>query len=113
MSSERTGIERLERAVRRQRLAIGGLAGALVLLVAGGQAGYGNRGTPQDSAGVEYPQFAAGGDKLYRISADGRIEYLVVDFAHGTVEGIPGWATVRIDHTLSRDRMGNTIRVRP
>lgn len=55
-------------------------------------------------------QYAAGGDRVYRIHEDGEIDVLIVDFANGTVDGIPGWARVRIDHTLTRDRMGNVVR---
>jgi len=103
-------IERLERAVRRQRLAIGALGGGLVLLVAGGQARFASEPPAHDDP----PSFryTAGGDRLYRIHPDGRIEYLLVDFAAGSAEGIPGWAPVQIDHTLSRDRMGNEVRLR-
>ncbi|MBZ0170943.1 MAG: hypothetical protein K8E66_01050, partial [Phycisphaerales bacterium] len=56
------------------------------------------------------PQYTAGANRLYRIWEDGRIDYLVVDFANGSVEGIPGWARLHIDPNLSRDRMGNEIR---
>lgn len=108
MNSDRIGT--LERAVRRQRVAIAALGGGLVLLVAGGQARFGSASPADgDPPSVRY---TAGGDRLYRIHADGRIEYLLVDFATGSVDGIPGWAPVLIDHSLSRDRMGNEVRVK-
>lgn len=102
MESEHCGEARLGRTVRRQRLAIAGLVGAFALLVGVGQAERGKA--------AEVREYAAGGDRLYRVWDDGRIEYLIVDFAHGSVEGVPGWAPLQIDHSLSRDRMGNVTR---
>jgi hypothetical protein len=110
MSSGKDSLERLQRAVRRQRAAIVALGGAAVLLVAGGQVRQGAQ-TARPPEAETYPRYAAGGDKLYRIDADGSIAYLVVDLAQGTGDGIPGWAQLHVDDSLSRDRMGNITRV--
>ncbi|MFG0260638.1 MAG: hypothetical protein ACF8LK_09840 [Phycisphaerales bacterium JB041] len=101
------------RTIARQRLVITALTGALGLLV-----GLGLGGEPPTKAAEPVPtadatapfQYVAGDNRLYRIHDSGEIEYLIVDFAHGTVAGIPGWATLRVDHSLSRDRMGNVVR---
>lgn len=105
--------DRLARTVRLQRLTIAGLAGLLVLAVGLG-VGLGNAPhdpSPSPSPAPEVIHYTAGGDRLYRIWDNGAIEYLIVDFANGSVEGIPGWAPIHIDESLSRDRMGNMIRV--
>ncbi|HZW09351.1 MAG TPA: hypothetical protein VFF69_05550 [Phycisphaerales bacterium] len=104
MDHERLG--RLERTVRRQRAAMAAMGGAAVLLLAGGQMAADTR---DDGGGERAVQYAAGGDKLYRIHPSGKIEYMVMDFAAGTVEGIPDWALVHVDRELSRDRMGNVV----
>ena len=104
---------RAARTIRTQKLAIAGLGGALVLLIAGGQAERGERNEAREvrvEVPARFPQYAAGGDKIYRFEEDGSVEYLVVDFAQGTVEGLPGWAPLHIDHQISRDRMGNITR---
>lgn len=98
----------LGRTVRLQRVAIGGMAAALVLL-----AGFGLGRGPGDGPAPVVPEithYTAGDNRLYRIWDDGSVDYLIVDFAHGSVEGIPGWARVHIDPSLSRDRMGNVVR---
>lgn len=105
------------RTISRQRVVITALAGALGLLVG---LGIGS-GSPRPTAEPAPPtietaptgapvQYVAGDNRIYRIHDTGEIEYLIVDFAHGTVAGIPGWALLRVDSTLSRDRMGNVIR---
>jgi len=96
----------LSRTIRRQRLTIAGLAAAIALL-----AGLGHAPTQPDLSPPQITHYTAGGDRLYRIRDDGTIEYLIVDFANGSVEGIPGWARVHIDNSLTRDRMGNMTRV--
>lgn len=96
----------LGRTIRRQRMVIGGMALALVLLAGVGL----GRGPAAGSGAREITHYTAGDNRLYRIWDDGTIDYLIVDFAHGSVEGIPGWATVHIDPSLSRDRMGNMVR---
>lgn len=93
--------DRLRRTVRRQRLSIGALSGALVLTFALGQS------RPEASPTVTH--YAAGGDRLYRIWDDGRIDFLIADFADGSNEGIPGWAPLQIDHGFTRNRMGSII----
>lgn len=101
------------RTIARQRLALTALAGALGLLVGLGIGSEAPRPAPgpishaSETAPVQY---LAGDNRLYRIHDTGEIEYLIVDFAHGSVAGIPGWALLRIDNTLSRDRMGNVVR---
>jgi hypothetical protein len=112
MSTSHERLGRLERAVRRQRVALGALGGVVVLLCAGGQASRSWREGEERGAGAAAVQYAAGGDKLYRIHPGGHVEYIVVDFAEGTVDGIPGWASVHVDPTLSRDRMGNVVVLR-
>ena len=94
--------------VRRQRVVIGGMGVALAILAGVGLGqGPGAGGSP---AAREVTHYTAGDDRLYRVWDDGTIEYLIVDFANGSVEGIPGWARVQIDHSLTRDRMGNEVR---
>ena len=92
---------RLARTARRQRVLIVVLGGLLTVLAG---VGFGRA-----TGAAQIEQYTAGGDRLYRIWDDGRVEYLEVDLANGSVEGIPGWAPVHIDHKLSRDRMGNEI----
>jgi hypothetical protein len=107
--TETSRTDRAVRIIRRQRLTIGGLAGLLVLVVGLGQ---GSTGQDRPSAsGPAITHYTAGGDRLYRVWDTGVIEYLTVDLANGSVDGIPGWARIHIDPTLSRDRMGNMIRV--
>ena len=105
------------RTIARQRAVITALAGVLGLLVGLG-VGSEAPGPPRE-AGPSVPmiaashapvQYVAGDNRIYRIHDSGEIEYLIVDFAHGTVAGIPGWALLRVDTALSRDRMGNVIR---
>lgn len=105
------------RTIARQRLAITALAGALGLLVGLGIGSESPRPAPETappaagSSPTHAPvQYIAGDNRIYRIHDTGEIEYLIVDFANGTVAGIPGWALLRVDNTLSRDRMGNVIR---
>jgi hypothetical protein len=100
-------LGRLERAVRRQRIGTVALGGTLVLLMTVGQAEQPSIERARAGSG---PRYVAGGDRLYRIYDNGAIEYLIVDFAHGSVEGIPGWALLHVDETLTRDRMGNVAR---
>ena len=100
--------------IARQRFAIAALAGVLGLVVGlglGSDAPTANA-QPQNAARPAAApfQYVAGGDRLYRIHDTGEIEYLIADFAHGSVAGVPGWASLRIDTSLSRDRMGNMIR---
>ncbi|MBK7405948.1 MAG: hypothetical protein IPJ41_15335 [Phycisphaerales bacterium] len=109
---------RAARTIRNQRITIAALGGLLVVLVAGGQAERHEDGLDREArrevrveVPSQYPQYAAGGDKIYRFGAGGEIDYIVVDFAQGTVEGIPGWAPLHIDHEISRDRMSNIVRV--
>lgn len=96
----------LSRTIRRQRWAIAGLGVALALL-----AGLGHAPAQPEPSQAGITHYTAGGDRLYRVWDNGTIEYLIVDFANGSVEGIPGWARVQIDNSLTRDRMGNMTRV--
>lgn len=106
--SQDAQVVALARTVRRQKLAMGGM-GAVLVLLAG--VGLGRGPAPAGEPQVrEVTTYTAGGNRLYRIWSDGSIDYLIVDFANGSVEGIPGWARLEIDQTLSRDRMGNMIR---
>lgn len=101
------------RTIARQRVVITALAGALGLLVGLGIGSEAPRPAPETiphASGTAPVQYLAGDNRLYRIHDTGEIEYLIVDFAHGSVAGIPGWALLRVDNTLSRDRMGNVIR---
>ncbi|MDQ7014517.1 MAG: hypothetical protein Q9O74_11565 [Planctomycetota bacterium] len=102
------------RTIARQRLAITALAGTLGLVVGLGLGSDTPSANTQpqnaDRTAAAPFQYVAGGNRLYRIQDTGEIEYLIVDFAHGSVAGVPGWASLRIDTSLSRDRMGNMIR---
>lgn len=104
---------RLARTVRLQRHALAGLTGLFMLAVG---LGFGLGRSPHAphapaAAAREITHYTAGGDRLYRIWDTGDIEYLTIDFAHGSVEGVPSWARLRIDDSLTHDRMGNMIRV--
>lgn len=103
------------RTIAIQRGVIAALAGMLgVFAGLGLGGGNGAADTQREHTGAPAtaaaPRYIAGGNRVYRIQDTGESEYLIVDFAHGSVAGIPGWASLRIDTSLRRDRMGNMIR---
>ena len=106
-----TPTDRLSRIIRLQRLAFAGLSGLAVLAVG---LGFGlAAGDPAEvpSLAPEITHYTASDDRLYRIWDNGDIHYLIADFANGSVKGIPSWTRIQIDDSLTRDRMGNMIRV--
>ena len=105
--------DRLACTIRRQRLALAGLTGAFVLAVGLGFGLVQPPHTPASSlkTSSKITHYAAGDNRLYRFWDNGDIDYLTIDFDHGSVEGIPSWTRLRIDNSLTRDRMGNVIRV--
>ena len=108
-----TATDHLVRAIRLQKPALVGLTGFFVLAVGWGF------GLGHDAANdakmahlaPEITHYTAGDNWLSRIWDDGEIDYLTIDFAHGSVEGIPSWTRLHIDASLTRDRMGNVTRV--